>query len=292
MLKYSIISFILAVVYLNLNYPKQNDYLGGNWANADQQLNFLINDFSSLRDTLYTFDSTFIEVNLALQKAFLHKRSGEVKEFPVSSGTARLKDGIDTQEGLFVIKAKLKEWHSRQFDSTLLINWMGFNNGIGFHALQGNSYYRYLGKRRSSHGCIRISREMSKEIYSLVSSGTPVLIHSGNNAVSIGFANKSENYLYPNYDELTSSLPQRYQEIYSGRYFISPQPKIIIDYKNVYHSGLPIGNSKKIPKHQRIIPVIKVHTVQPDNLYSGLKNDALEQSPKKISASLKYNFLN
>ncbi|MGE5798263.1 MAG: L,D-transpeptidase [Ignavibacteria bacterium] len=292
MFKYSVVSFIFTLVYLNLNFLKPNDNSKENWIKVTGQFKFLTNDFSSLRDTLYTFDSSFVEVNLKLQKGFLHKRNGETKEFLISSGTARLEEGVDTQEGLFVIKAKLKEWHSRQFDSTLLINWMGFNHGIGFHALQGNGYYRNLGKRRSSHGCIRISRQTSNELFESVSSGTPVLVHSGNNAVSIGFANRFENYLYPDYYELYSSLPKRYQEIYSGRYFIAPQPKILIDRKNVYHSGLPIGNSEKIPEHQRIIPVVKIHTVQPDNLYLGLKTAALEMSSRKMSTSLKNNFLN
>jgi len=289
MFKYSLISFILTVVYFNLHYVKPNDNSILNSNKINYKYLFLTNDFSSLRDTLYTFDSSFVEVNLSLQKAFLRKRSGEVKEFPISSGTARLLDGVETQEGLFVIKAKLKEWHSEQFDSTLLINWMGFNHGIGFHALQGSGYYRYLGNKRSSHGCIRISRESSNEIFKSVDKGTPVLVHNGNNAVSIGFAYKSENYSYPRYNELLSSLPERYEEIYNGRYFISPQPKVVIDYKNVYHSGLPIGDSKRIPKHQRIIPVVKTYSVEPDKLYFTVKFSMEQQVPQEISFSIKNN---
>jgi hypothetical protein len=231
-----------------------------------------------------------VEVNLALQKGYLHKRSGEVREFPVSSGTARVLDGVETQEGLFVIKAKLKEWHSRQFDSTLLINWIGFNHGIGFHALQGNGYYRYLGKKRSSHGCIRISRENSKEIFQLVDKGTPVLVHSGNNAVSVGFANQSENYYTPEYYELLSSLPNRYKEIYDGRYFISPQPKIIINKKNVYHSGLPIGDSRRIPKYQRIIPSVKTQPAQPDRSSIAMNITAVQHVPEEETFSIINSF--
>jgi hypothetical protein len=286
MFKYSLITFILTLVYFNLNYVKPNDNSVLNLNRISHNYLFLTNDFSSLRDTLYTFDSNFVEVNLSLQKAFLHKRSGEVKEFLISSGTARVLDGVETQEGLFVIKAKLKEWHSRQFDSTLLLNWMGFNHGIGFHALQGSGYYRFLGKKRSSHGCIRISRESANEIFQSVEKGTPVLVHSGNNAVSIGFANRFENYYAPNYYELASSLPRRYEEIYNGRYFISPQPKVVINSKNVYHSGLPIGNSKRIPKHQRIVPVVNSHTVKPDNLYFTVKY-VDHPVPEKVSFSIK-----
>jgi hypothetical protein len=252
---------------------------------SEDKYHFLTNDFSSLRDTLYTFDSNYVEVNLALQKAFLHKRNGEVKEFLISSGTARVLDGVETQEGLFVIKAKLKEWHSRQFDSTLLINWIGFNHGIGFHALQGNGYYRYLGRKRSSHGCIRVSRESSDELYKSINIGTPVLVHSGNNAVSLGFADMNDNYSSPSYYELTASLPERLDEIYEGRYFISHRPKLMINSKNVYHSGLPIGDSRKIPKQQRIVPEVKTYPADPDKLSFAFKYEINRTASQALLSS-------
>ncbi len=209
-------------------------------------------DFSYLRDTLFTLHHFYIEVNLTTQKAFLHSNDGTIKEFGVSSGTDRLEDGINTKEGLFVIQAKLPKWYSRQFDSTLMLNWMGFNFGIGFHALRSNSYYKYLGKKKSSHGCLRITRAMAKELYDTVDLGTPVLVHKGNNAVTISFGDSTKNFTQYSYSELHRLVNLRTKQLYGGKYFIGDNPYLVIDKSNVSHAGLPVGNSKKILKRQII----------------------------------------
>ena len=211
-------------------------------------------DFSQLRDTLYTFSQYFVEVNLATQKAYLYSRNEPTEEFGISSGTAKLFEGVDTNEGLFVVQSKLPEWHSVQFDSTLMLNWIGFNYGIGFHALEGSGYYRYLGKKKSSHGCVRVSRDVAKELYSKITIGTPVLVHSGNNAVFVGFADSTEQLSEYSYTNLYKMLPGRYSKLYEGRYFAEPFKRLIINKSNVKHSGLPIGNSKKIPEKQLLLP--------------------------------------
>jgi hypothetical protein len=226
-------------------------------------------DFLSLRDTLYTFEPYFIEVNLDSQMGYLHSKDGSVEEFGVSSGNKRLLDAVETNEGLFVIQSKMPKWHSRQFDSTLMINWMGFNFGIGFHALAGNSYYKYLGKNKSSHGCLRISREIAKRIYSLINFGTPVLVHNGNNAVHIGFADSSRFYEYTSYDynTLLKILPERFNTIYEGEYFITEKPKLLINLQNVKHTGLPIGDRNRIPRRQLVKPFyLFVESVIPDKI--------------------------
>jgi hypothetical protein len=137
-----------------------------------------------------------------------------------------------------------------------MLYWMGFNHGIGFHALAGNSYYKHLGVKKSSHGCIRISREDAKYLYGKTDIGTPVLVHSGNNAVYPGFADSNYINTYNNYSysNLYKILPERLNKLYEGRYFIEPLNKILIEKKNVHHNGLPIGDSKKIPKRQFILP--------------------------------------
>ena len=209
-------------------------------------------NFSFLRDTIYTFHAFYIEVNLSTQKAFLHSKDGTVKEFGVSSGTDKLQDGINTKEGLFVIQAKLPKWYSRQFDSTLMLNWMGFNFGIGFHALPTSGYYRFLGKSKSSHGCLRISRAMAKELYKEIDIGTPVLVHSGNNAITISFIDSSKNFYEYSFRELHKTLEIRLKQMYRGNYFIGEKQPLIIDKFNVSHVGLPIGDSRKILKRQII----------------------------------------
>ena len=252
LIKYPLLAFLLAAVILYNQYD--SNYAQKKVDNDFKGKPFPIIDFSTLRDTLYTFNQYFIEVNLATQKAYLYSRNESVKEFGISSGTAKLFEGVDTNEGLFVVQSKLPKWHSVQFDSTLMLNWIGFNHGIGFHALAGSGYYRYLGKKKSSHGCVRVSREDAKELYQKIPLGTPVLVHSGNNAVFIGFADSTEQLSEYSYSNLYKLLPGRYNKLYEGRYFAEPFARLKIDRRNVKHSGLPIGDSKKIPAKQLLLP--------------------------------------
>ncbi len=211
---------------------------------------------AELRDTVYTLKSTFIEVNLATQTGYLYSKGDSVFKFGVSTGNKKIFESIDTKEGLYVIQSKMPKVHSQQFDSTLLINWMGFNYGIGFHALAGNSYYKYLGVDKRSHGCVRISREDAKYIYSKIEIGTPILIHSGNNAVYIGFADSTyaNNFSEYSYDELNKILPERFNTLYEGKYFVKLLNKILIGKNNITHNGLSIGDSNRIPEKQFVVP--------------------------------------
>ncbi len=211
-------------------------------------------DFRNLRDTLYTMENNIIEVNLLTQHAKLISRNGLIREFPISSGTKRVEKGLDTREGLFTLHWKSKKLHSEQFDSTLMLNWMGFNGGIGFHALLGTRYYKYLGKNNVSHGCVRMSREDAAEMYSIVEKGTPVLVHNGNSAITIGFGEEGIVYKYYDYRTLHKIISSRFDLIYNGNYFMSNLPKLLIDEENVWYSGLPIGDSENIPSKQFIKP--------------------------------------
>lgn len=217
----------------------------------------VIFDYSSIRDTLYTFEPYFIEIDLSTQMGYLHSKTDSVKVFEISTGTKKVLDGVETKTGLYAIQNKLPKWYSQQFDSTLMINWMSFNWGIGFHALQGNGYYKYLGKKKSSHGCVRVSREDAKEIYSKVGLGTPVLVHNGNSAITIQFADSSENYKTYSFSELRKILPGRFNLLYNGFYIVEKKEKLLIGFYNLDHPGLPIGDSKKITKRQLVKPLYK-----------------------------------
>lgn len=219
----------------------------GNVTDSSKTMNFYY-----LRDTVFTLHPYFLELNLRTQTGYLHSKEGWTKSFGFSSGTDRLEEGIKTKEGLFVIQAKLARWYSRQFDSTLMINWMGFNFGIGFHALKTSGYYRYLGKMKSSHGCVRIARKMAKELYNIIDIGTPVLVDNGNSAVAVTFTDSTKRFLSFTYKEVHRIILYRLKQIYSGRYFINSRPDILIDKFNVYHGGLPVGNSNRILKRQAI----------------------------------------
>jgi len=211
-------------------------------------------DFTQLRDTVYTNKDHYIEVNLLDQQAKLYSRDGSEFHFPISSGTKRVLKGMDTKEGLFAIQWKARKQYSVQFDSTVMLNWMGFNNGIGFHALLGKSYYKYLGKKNVSHGCVRLSREDAQIVYEKVEKGTPVLVHKGNSAVKIAFTSEGESYNQYSYSETYKHLKERYQLIYDGDYLISSNEKILVDENNIYSNGLPTGNSELIPARQNLKP--------------------------------------
>jgi len=250
------------------------------------QLNPLVKyDFKQLRDTVYTNKDHYIEVNLATQQATLYSRDGSEFNFPISSGTKRVEKGMETNTGLFAIQWKAKKQYSVQFDSTVMLNWMGFNNGIGFHALQGKSYYKYLGKKNVSHGCVRVSRENAQFLFEKVEKGTPVLVHKGNSALKIAFTSEGESYNQYSYSETYSLLKKRYQLIYDGDYLISSNEKILIDEKNIYSSGLPIGNAELIPSKQNLKPSFlwvdrnKSEQEKLAEIFSGLEKYRLTLNP-------------
>lgn len=148
--------------------------------------------YDLLRDTIFLLDSVYVEVRLDKQMIFVHFRSGRTKRFPCSTGNPRLKDAIATREGIFSIQWKSKRYMSRQFE-VWLNYWMPFDGGIGFHGLDGRSYYKHLGRRPSSHGCVRISNETGRELFATAPRGTVVYVHSGAPARILAFAGPEEN---------------------------------------------------------------------------------------------------
>lgn len=230
--------------------------------------------FYSLKDTVYTFKQFFFEIDLSRQMGYLHSKDS-IFEFKISSGTKAVYKGVDTKEGLFVIQSKANKIYSQQFDSTLMLKWMGFNFGIGFHALLGNGYYNFLGVKKSSHGCIRISREDAVALYDKIELGIPVLVHSGNSAVQIAFGDSSRQYAYYSFNMLKEILKKRYEALYTGKYFEEVKHKLLIDRGNVFHSGLPLGDSDKISPYQIYKPwVVKVdHLIE--NHFANAANDSL-----------------
>jgi len=211
-------------------------------------------NFKQLRDTVYTEKENYIEVNLLTQHATLFSRDGSKFHFPISSGNKWIEDGMETNQGLFAIHWKAKKRYSAQFDSTALLNWMNFNNGIGFHALEGKSYYKYLGKKNVSHGCVRVSREDAQFVYDNVERGTPVLVYKGNIAITVAFTSEGESYSKYSYSKTYQLFKKRFQLIYDGDYLISSNEKLLVDEKNIYSDGLPIGDSELIPTRQNLKP--------------------------------------
>jgi len=245
---------ILFILLISTSLLAEDDEKNNRNRNNNEAKKYQIN-YSNLKDTLYTFGDYFIEVNLSNQMAYLHSRFDSTKSFGVSTGTKRIKDGVETEEGIFTIQFKVERWHSIQFDSTLMLNFMTFNWGIGFHALAENSYYKYLGVKKSSHGCVRISRTIARELYQKIKYGTPVIVHKGNPAITIAFASEKDTDIqYLSNSELKQIVTNRLEELYKGNYFLSYKYKLLIDNENVNHFGLPVGDGNKINKRQILKP--------------------------------------
>jgi len=253
-MRYSITTlFLLFLLFNASNYKEVPNY--------DSLANHTINpvlliDFKNIRDTVYTLKDHIIEINLTTHKGIVRYRNGETRVFSLSGGTKNISEGIETREGLFTLHWKSKKLYSTQFDSTLMLYWMSFNGGIGMHALSTNGYYRHLGIKNVSHGCVRVSREDAKEIFQILERGTSILVHNGKSAVTVAFDDNEEDNKYYSFNELRKLLPKRYRAIYNGRYFIDNKEKIIIDENNVNASGLPIGNVENIPAKQIVFPTL------------------------------------
>ena len=247
---------MLCLTYLLLNGSTDKEFHKNDQL-ANQTINpLLLIDFKNIRDTIYTLKDHIIEINLTTHEGIVRFRNGETKVFPLSGGTKNISEGIETRVGLFTLHWKTKKQYSAQFDSTLMLYWMSFNSGIGMHALSTNGYYRHLGKKNVSHGCVRVSREDAKEIFHISERGTPVLVQNGKSAVTVAFGDTAKNYNYYSFSELRKLLPKRYSAIYNGRYFIDNKERIIIDENNVNASGLSIGNVDNIPTKQIVFSTL------------------------------------
>lgn len=129
------------------------------------------------KDTVYVLGDSYIELPLKEQYAYVFRRNKPTLRLPVSTGTENVHKGIKTREGLFAVQSKLRKAISRQFNNAALINWVGYNYNIGFHGLATSGYYRFLGKKPSSHGCVRIARDDGDSLYRSVRIGTPVMVY-------------------------------------------------------------------------------------------------------------------
>ncbi len=172
--------------------------------------------FGKLRDTLFLLDTTYLEVRLDQQAIYQHFRSGKVERYLCSTGNPTIKDGIATRPGIYTIQWKAKKYLSQQFD-VYLNYWMPFDGGIGFHGLQGRSYYRFLGRRASSHGCVRISNETGSRLFSTSGRGTLVFVHSGTPARVVAFADSSLPGLQIVNELDAGLLARRLDAVTSGR---------------------------------------------------------------------------
>lgn len=214
--------------------------------------------FGILRDTVYVMDTTYVEIRLDQQKILYHFRDGRVDSYLCSTGTPSIKDGIATRPGIFTIQSKAKKTMSQEFQ-VYLNYWMGFDGGIGLHGLDHRSYYRFLGRRASSHGCVRISNESGAQLFGKVSMGTVVYVHSGSPARIIAFGDSTMSGLEPIYDIDKGVLKRRLSAVEIGRWDDSSLgARLAIPARKRLHERIDVGSVSPKLVVQYPIPLIPV----------------------------------
>lgn len=203
-------------------------------------------------DTLYVLDTCYLEVRLDSQAVYLHSKSYAGRKFLCSTGNIKIKKAIETTEGIFVVQTKSPLAYSRQFDSTKMYFWVGFNGNIGFHGLDGKSYYRYLGKRPSSHGCIRMAREDAEWMFHNIPIGTPVIVHQGNAARCLTFIDSvpENGVLIQSETSVRRGMERQLHTWYRGRAKIDGSRKYYFAHSKVWWGGIPLGDVNKLPQRQ------------------------------------------
>jgi len=122
--------------------------------------------------------SKVIEINLSNQTISRLENGQKLDENQVSSG----KKGMETPEGLFYVKNKIRIAYSRKY-RLYMPYWIGFTSwGHGLHELPvfrngKKEGADHLG-RPVSHGCVRMGVGPAEMIYDWAEIGTPIVIHS------------------------------------------------------------------------------------------------------------------
>lgn len=211
----------------------------------------------NVRDTLFTTDSLYLDADLSRQNVTVRYRNGKSRTFLISSGNPVISKAIATPTGIFTVQSKLPVAISRQFDDAKLYNWIGVYGGVGFHGLEGNGYYWNLGKRPSSHGCIRMAREEIKEMYSMVHVGAPIVVHDGNPARVIAFCDPSDTLDADVIDSVRARQrgigKARITALYEGRFFENPPPRLVHIAGTRVDWHIDAGTESRIPKQN--IPI-------------------------------------
>jgi hypothetical protein len=205
-----------------------------------------------LKDTVYTDKDCWLELRIDQQMLYQHWRNGKVEKYGISSGNKYLSRSIESRPGLFAIFVKVERHESSQYNNAEMYHFMPFNQGIGFHSLNGTGYYGNLGVRPSSHGCIRMRHDEVKKVFKDCPLGTLVLAHRGYTARTVGFAPEG----YENKDSLSKEeekylLASNLYNVLEGNYFVSERKFFVVNPKTIPVSGVYMGYDAKLPEKQK-----------------------------------------
>lgn len=240
----------------SINTSSSNDgfYELGTKHTSNNKVNLLTSSdlTSPVKDTVYTDKDMWLEVRVDKQHVYEHWRDGRVVSFPVSSGNKLIHQAVEARPGLFAIFYRNEHHKSTQFDDASLYHFQTFNQGIGFHALDGTGYYHNLGVRPSSHGCIRMSHADAKQLYKDAEMGTLVIAHTGNSKRTVAFAPKGykqeKQYTKDEYKEM---LAKNLYNVLNGNYFIEEREFFVVDPKSIPAWGVYNGYDAVLPERQK-----------------------------------------
>lgn len=210
-------------------------------------------------DTVYVLGNAYLMISLEDQLVSLYLRDGDTIVYKVSTGSRWVPDGMETPTGLYSVQNKTPRAISRQYDNTPMLHWIGFNYNIGFHGLETNGYYNHLGKRPSSHGCVRMGRKDIKAMYKHIRRGTPVMVYKQRPARTLAFADPERFDTTRNVRlgsrtrELEQFLESRLNRLYNGKVFVSPMPAAYLDgHTQLRPGGYKLGDAALVPtQHAR-----------------------------------------
>ncbi|MDQ3019109.1 MAG: L,D-transpeptidase [Bacteroidota bacterium] len=258
----------------------QEETKGGQIKNAGK-LNILSSEDLSvgIRDTVYTDKECWLELRIDQQTLYQHWRNGTLEKYPISSGNNKGSDpeALESRPGLFAIFVKEEHHISSQFDAANMYHFMPFNQGIGFHSIDGTGYYGHLGVRPSSHGCIRMKHEDAKKLFKDCEKGTLVLASNGVSARAVAFApNGFENEKEFSKDEYKKMMATNLFNLINKRYYLEEREKFVVDPKVIPVSGVYIGYDVEIPKKQIVPRSYVTFSVKKDRIFVDTKQEILE----------------
>lgn len=266
--------------YNSINNINQYETKGGEIKNAGK-FNILSSEdlTAGLKDTVYTAKNCWLELRIDQQMLYQYWRDGRIEKYPISSGNKYGDaEALESRPGLFAIFVKEEHHISSQFSAANMYHFMPFNQGIGFHSIDGTGYYGHLGVRPSSHGCIRMKHEDAKKLFKDCDYGTLVLATKGYSARAVAFAPEDfKNEKEYSKEEFKKMLAVNLYNLLNGRYYVEEREKFVVDPKVIPVSGVYSGYDRPLPKKQ-IIPRSHVaHYEVPDRLNVKNTSNILEE---------------
>lgn len=123
------------------------------------------------------YGDTYVEVNLTAQHLLFYQDGIVRLESDIVSGNESKKNG--TPEGVYGITYKERNGTLvGENYSSAVSYWMPFNGNVGLHdAPWREKFGKKIYQSSGSHGCVNLPYTVAKELYSMVSAGTPVIVY-------------------------------------------------------------------------------------------------------------------